>query len=77
MEGREAWVIDGEPRPGFEPHMKEAKLLSKIHGRVWIDQGDLQLAKMDIEILDTMSFGWVLVLIPSGHARDARTDASE
>src|SRR5215469_4374498 len=35
--GREAWVIDGEPRPGFEPHMKDAKFLSKIHGRVWID----------------------------------------
>jgi hypothetical protein len=66
VEGREAWVIDGEPRPGFEPHMKEAKLLSKIHGRVWIDQGDLQLAKMDIEILDTMSFGWVLARIHQG-----------
>ena len=25
--GREAWVIEGEPRPGFQPHMKEAKFL--------------------------------------------------
>src|SRR5262249_41615465 len=33
--GREAWVIDGEPRPGYEPHMKEAKFLPKFHGRVW------------------------------------------
>ena len=44
--GREAWVIDGEPRPGYEPHMKEAKFLPKFHGRVWIDKGDLQLAKI-------------------------------
>ncbi|MGP0021155.1 MAG: hypothetical protein ACLPHP_21470 [Candidatus Sulfotelmatobacter sp.] len=66
VDGREAWVIDGEPRPGFEPQMKEAKLLSKLHGRVWIDKGDLQLAKMDIEILDTMSFGWVLARIHKG-----------
>src|SRR5271169_3157872 len=36
--GREAWVIDGEPRPGFEPQMKDAKVLSKFHGRVWIDK---------------------------------------
>jgi len=64
--GREAWVIDGEPRPGFEPHMKEAKFLSKFHGRVWIDQGDLQLAKMDIETLDTVSIGWVLARIHKG-----------
>jgi hypothetical protein len=64
--GRDAWVIDGEPRPEFEPHTKEAKVLSKLHGRVWIDKGDLQLAKMDIEILDTVSFGWVLARIHKG-----------
>jgi hypothetical protein len=64
--GRDAWVIDGEPRPGFEPHMKEAKVLSKLHGRVWIDKGDLQLAKMNIEMLDTVSFGWVLARIHKG-----------
>jgi hypothetical protein len=64
--GREAWVIDGEPHPGFEPHMKESKFLSKFHGRVWIDKDDLQLAKMDIEALDTVSVGWVLARIHKG-----------
>jgi len=64
--GREAWVIDGEPRPGFEPHMKDSKFLSKFHGRVWIDKGDLQLAKMDIEAIDTVSVGWVLARIHKG-----------
>src|SRR6202790_2555728 len=64
--GRPAWVIDGEPRPGFEPHMKESKFLSKFHGRVWIDQGDLQLSKMDIEAIDTVSVGWVLARIHKG-----------
>jgi hypothetical protein len=64
--GREAWVIDGEPRAGYEPHTKEAKFLSKVHGRVWIDRGDLQLAKMDVEMLDTVSFGWVLARIHKG-----------
>jgi hypothetical protein len=66
VEGRDAWVIDGEPRPGFEPKMKEAKFLSKIHGRVWIDKGDLQLAKLDIETIDTVSFGWVLARLHKG-----------
>jgi len=64
--GREAWVIDGEPRPGFEPHMKESKFLSKFHGRVWIDKGDLQLAKLDLEAIDTVSVGWVLARIHKG-----------
>ncbi len=63
---REAWVIDGEPRPGFEPHMKESKFLSKLRGRVWIDKGDLQLAKMDVECLDTISWGLFLARFHRG-----------
>ena len=64
--GREAWVIDGEPHPGFEPHLKESKFLSKFHGRVWIDKDDLQLAKLDVEAIDTVALGWVLARIHKG-----------
>ncbi len=64
--GREAWVIDAEPRPGYEPHMKEAKFLSKFHGRVWIDKSDLQLSKMDAECLDTISLGLFLARFHKG-----------
>jgi hypothetical protein len=64
--GRDAWVIEGEPRPGFEPHMKDAKFLSKFHGRVWIDKDDLQLSKMDVEAIDTVAVGWVLARIHKG-----------
>ncbi len=66
VDGREAWVIDGEPRPGFQPHMKEAKFLSKFRGRVWIDKSDLQLAKMDVVCLDTISFGLFLARFHKG-----------
>ena len=64
--GREAWVIDGEPRPDFVPHMKESKFLTKFRGRVWIDKGDLQLAKMDAECLDTISWGLFLARFHKG-----------
>ncbi len=59
-------MIDGEPRPGFEPHMKESKFLSKFRGRVWIDKSDLQLAKMDVECLDTISWGLFLARFHRG-----------
>ena len=64
--GREVWVIDGEPRPGFVPHMKEGKFLSKFHGRVWVDKSDLQLAKMDVECLDTVTWGLFLARFHKG-----------
>lgn len=66
VNGRQAWVIDGEPRPGFQPHMKESKFLPKFHGRVWVDQNDLQLAKMDVEALDTISWGLFLARFHKG-----------
>lgn len=64
--GREAWVIDAEPRPGYEPHMKEAKFLPKFHGRVWIDKDAEQLSKLDIECIDTVSLGWFLARVHKG-----------
>lgn len=64
--GREVWVIDGEPRPGFVPHMKQSKFLAKFRGRVWIDKSDFQLAKMDVECLDTVSWGLFLARIHKG-----------
>lgn len=66
VDGRDAWVIDGEPRPGFVPHAKGAKYLPKFHGRVWIDKSDLQLAKLDVECLDTVSWGLFLARFHKG-----------
>jgi hypothetical protein len=64
--GRDAWVIDAEPRPGYEAHMKEAKFLPKFRGRVWIDKNEAQLSKMDVECIDTVSLGWFLARVHKG-----------
>jgi len=66
VDGRDAWVIDGEPRPGYEPQMKDAKFLPKFHGRVWIDKNDVQWMKLDVECIDTVSLGWILARIHKG-----------
>lgn len=64
--GREAWVVSAEPRPGFVPHMKYANYLSKFRGRIWIDKADVQMSKMDIEALDTVSWGLFLARFHKG-----------
>jgi hypothetical protein len=66
MDGRDAWVLEGEPRPGYEPKHREAKLLSKLKGRVWIDKADEQWVKLDLTAIDTLSVGFVLVRIHKG-----------
>jgi hypothetical protein len=64
--GRDAWVIDAEPRPGYEAHMKYAKFLPKFRGRVWIDREETQWAKMDIQCIDTVSLGLFLARFHKG-----------
>jgi hypothetical protein len=64
--GREAWVIDCEPRPGYEIPDKDARFVSKFRGRLWIDKQDMQLARVDLEAVDTASVGWVLARIHKG-----------
>jgi hypothetical protein len=66
LEGRDAWVIDAEPRPGYEPHMKDAKFLPKFRFRAWIDKGEAQWAKLDVECIETVSIGLFLARIHKG-----------
>lgn len=64
--GRETYVIDGEPRPGFEPHSKEAKFLPHFRFRIWIDKADAQWVKLDAQAIDTVSIGFFLARIHQG-----------
>jgi hypothetical protein len=66
LDGRETYVIDAEPRPGFEPKRKEAKVLPKFRFRVWIDRAENQWVKVDAQCIDTVSFGLFLARIHKG-----------
>jgi len=66
LTGRDTYVIDGEPRPGYQAHMKEAKLLPKFRFRAWIDKDESQWKKIDIQCIDTVSFGVFLARFHKG-----------
>ena len=66
LEGRETLVIDGDPRPGYEPHMKDAKFLPKFRFRAWLDQAEKQWVKLDIQCIDTVSVGLFLLRLHKG-----------
>ena len=66
LEGREVYVIDADPRPGYEPRRREAKLLPKFRFRVWIDKADEEWVKLDAECIDTVSVGWFIARVHKG-----------
>ncbi len=66
IDGRENYVIDGDPKPGYEPHLKQAKILPKFRFRGWIDKDETEWKKLDIQCIDTVSYGWFIARLHKG-----------
>jgi hypothetical protein len=66
IEGRDNYVVDGEPKPGYEPKLKDAKILPKFRFRAWIDTDEVQWKKLDIECIDTVTWGLFIARIHKG-----------
>ena len=66
LQGRDSYVIDAEPRPGFEPHTREGKILPKFRFRLWLDRAEDQWVKLDASCIDTVSFGLFIARIHQG-----------
>jgi hypothetical protein len=66
VSGKPAWVIEARPKPGYRARESRAKLLSKVRGRIWIDQAEYQWVKAEAEAVDALSFGFGLFRIAPG-----------
>jgi hypothetical protein len=66
LDGRDTYVIDADPRPGFQPHHKDAKFLPKFRFRLWIDVAEKEWVKLDAQCIDTVSWGLFLARIHKG-----------
>jgi hypothetical protein len=66
LDGRDTWVLDAGPRPGYQPKHREAKVLPKLRGRLWIDKAETQWVKLDVTTTDTISFGLFLARLHKG-----------
>ena len=66
VNGRPAWIVQGEPRPDYRPNVKNGAILKKLHGKIWIDQESSHWVKLDVEFTDTLSVGWFLARIHPG-----------
>ena len=66
LDGRDVYVIAATPKPGYKPKLAAAAYFPKIKGKLWIDKQDSQWVKGEIETLDTVSFGGILVRLARG-----------
>jgi hypothetical protein len=65
-DGRELYVIEGKPRPGYGPHGGISRIFPKVAGKLWVDAKSYEWVKAEAEVLDTISFGWFLARVRKG-----------
>jgi hypothetical protein len=66
VSGKPAWVISAEPKAGYQPKAKGARLIAKMRGKVWIDQAEYQWVKVEAQATGTLSYGFGMLRINPG-----------
>jgi len=66
VSGQPAWKVAADPKPGYRPRDSRAKMFAKIRGVLWIDKAEHQWVKIEAEVTDTISFGFVLARLSRG-----------
>jgi hypothetical protein len=66
VDGRPAWVITMTPRARFVPTTPHGALLEHIEGKLWIDKEEIQWAKAEAHVFDTISIGWIVARVQPG-----------
>ena len=66
VDGRPVYVVDAEPDPQRKPNSRAEKLISKLRGRLWIDQNDYDWVKVSADLLDDFSVGLFLFKLNKG-----------
>jgi hypothetical protein len=72
IDGRDAWIIEGTPHPGYHARNNLAKLFRKFRGKLWIDKAGYQWVKTEAEVTDDISWGLFVARLSKGARLDVQ-----
>jgi hypothetical protein len=64
--GRDLWVIEASPRPGYVGRTRMGKLFPKFRGKLWIDKLGYQWVRTEAEAADNISLGLFIARLNKG-----------
>ncbi len=64
--GKEMVVYDFEPAPRCDAQNRAEKALGKVGGVIWIDEDDKEVVRMEVRLIDGLSFGGFLASVQKG-----------
>jgi hypothetical protein len=58
LRGYQTIVGTLEPRPSYKPRTDDGQVMKRFRARVWINEADYQLVRVDLEAIDDVTYGW-------------------
>jgi len=66
INGRQAYLVQCTPKPGYHARGKYGKMFSKVEGKVWVDKQDFGWIKVDAKVTEPFSMGLFLARVQPG-----------
>ncbi len=66
INGRSCWILDAEPKSGYQATNHEGRVLKGMKGRLWIDKATYQWVKVHAEVVKPVSFYGFLAKVGPG-----------
>jgi hypothetical protein len=57
IEGHDTILLSLMPRAGVKPRTREGGMMRNFSGRAWVSESDYELVRLELEAIDTVSFG--------------------
>jgi hypothetical protein len=65
VNGHDCWVLDAQPKAGYQATDRETKVLAGMRGKLWIDKSQYQWVRVQAEVFKAVSlFGFVAKVGP-------------
>jgi hypothetical protein len=68
LDGHGVYVLEATPHQDYPSRSRTAKVLAHLRARLWVDEQDYHLVKVEAVVIDTISVGLFLVRV----AKDSR-----
>jgi len=61
VDGHSTIRMSFKARPAYKPKTRDGKIMQKVAGTAWVSEDDHELARIDVEVTDTISIGFGLL----------------
>jgi hypothetical protein len=64
--GRDVYLLNAEPRKGYRPPNSEARVLTGMRGKLWIERNSFQWVKVEAEVVHPVHIGGFIARVETG-----------